>query len=279
MTHTPGFEEQVKDLIARRPEEVRALDAAPEALGARSGSTRRARRRPIRTMATALAGYIVSARLGRAVRRLCRAPHLRAAGHGAFDLPPAAAANLKPLMAEGYQPGKDKPYGYEFVGAAPAGSLAATGDDMGRFMIAHLQNGSQRPEHPEARDGAADALARQRADPGLQTDGARLLRDQHQRHAGDRARRRHGRLPQRPAPVPRQRRRHLRVVQQRRQGRRRQAAARALFEEFADRYFPEPATPRQARCRTTPRRMREKLAGIWSTSRRLASRTSSASST
>ena len=36
-------------------------------------------------------------------------------------------ANLKPYMAEGYQPGSDKPYGYEFVGVAPAGSLAASG--------------------------------------------------------------------------------------------------------------------------------------------------------
>ena len=45
-------------------------------------------------------------------------------------------------MAEGYQSGVDKPYGYEFVGPAPAGSLSATGEDMGRFMIAHLQNGA-----------------------------------------------------------------------------------------------------------------------------------------
>src|SRR5947208_3045718 len=53
----------------------------------------------------------------------------------------ALPAKLKPLMAEGYVSGKEKPYGYEFVSAAPAGSLAATGDDMARFMIAHLRDG------------------------------------------------------------------------------------------------------------------------------------------
>jgi hypothetical protein len=45
-------------------------------------------------------------------------------------------------MAEGYTPGSDKPKGFEFVNAAPAGALSATGDDMAKFMIAHLQNGT-----------------------------------------------------------------------------------------------------------------------------------------
>ena len=59
--------------------------------------------------------------------------------HSTFRQP--LPANLKPLMAEGYISGKDKPNGYEFVNAAPAGALSATGDDMAKFMIAHLQNG------------------------------------------------------------------------------------------------------------------------------------------
>jgi hypothetical protein len=44
-------------------------------------------------------------------------------------------------MAKGYEvaSGPSKPY--EVVIAAPAGSLAASGHDMGRFMIAHFQNG------------------------------------------------------------------------------------------------------------------------------------------
>lgn len=53
-------------------------------------------------------------------------------------LPP----RLRPMMAEGYSVGSGKPKGFEYVGPAPAGSLSATGEDMGRFMIAHLQGGA-----------------------------------------------------------------------------------------------------------------------------------------
>jgi len=45
-------------------------------------------------------------------------------------------------MSVGYDTASDgTPRPYEFISLAPAGSLAATGSDMGRFMIAHLQQG------------------------------------------------------------------------------------------------------------------------------------------
>ena len=45
-------------------------------------------------------------------------------------------------MSQGYKLGSDdKTQGYEIVNSAPAGSLAASGADMARFMIAHLQKG------------------------------------------------------------------------------------------------------------------------------------------
>ena len=44
-------------------------------------------------------------------------------------------------MSKGYLPASDKPYGFEMVGSAPAGSLSSPGEDMAHFMIAHLQNG------------------------------------------------------------------------------------------------------------------------------------------
>ena len=53
MTHTPGFEEQVKDLITRRCRTSTFPTTDPEALGAEAGLRARARRRPIRTMAPA----------------------------------------------------------------------------------------------------------------------------------------------------------------------------------------------------------------------------------
>jgi hypothetical protein len=46
-------------------------------------------------------------------------------------------------MSRGYERASDgKPKGYEFISLAPAGSLAATGPDMAKFMIAHLQDGA-----------------------------------------------------------------------------------------------------------------------------------------
>jgi CubicO group peptidase (beta-lactamase class C family) len=60
--------------------------------------------------------------------------------HSSFRQPLPAA--LQPLVSKGYMAGTDKPQGYEIVNPAPAGNLAASGEDMGRFMIAHLQNGA-----------------------------------------------------------------------------------------------------------------------------------------
>ncbi|MET0274418.1 MAG: serine hydrolase domain-containing protein, partial [Phenylobacterium sp.] len=48
---------------------------------------------------------------------------------------------LKAGMSSGYLRASQPARPYEYVGPGPAGSLAATGDDMGRFMIAHLNNG------------------------------------------------------------------------------------------------------------------------------------------
>src|SRR5690606_25814043 len=46
-------------------------------------------------------------------------------------------------MSKGYSKASDgEPKGYEFISLAPAGSLASTGADMARFMIAHLQEGA-----------------------------------------------------------------------------------------------------------------------------------------
>ena len=50
-------------------------------------------------------------------------------------------ARFKPWMSLTYPQGSAPPTRYELVGPAPAGALASTGADMGRFMIAHLQDG------------------------------------------------------------------------------------------------------------------------------------------
>ena len=140
MTHTPGFEEAVKDLITLDQKDYVPFDTllkrwVPKRIYA-PGTTP-----AYSNYGASLAGYIVQRVSGEPfdgyVARHIFAP--LGMQHATFTQP--LPTNLKPLMSEGYVSGKDKPYGYEFVSAAPAGSLAASGEDMGRFMIAHLQNG------------------------------------------------------------------------------------------------------------------------------------------
>ena len=69
--------------------------------------------------------------------------------------------NLKPLMSDGYNKASQPAKSFEFVQAWPAGSLSTTAEDMSHYMIAHLQDGEYNgAQHSEARDRAADALAR-----------------------------------------------------------------------------------------------------------------------
>jgi len=140
MTHTPGFEEAVKDLITLDQKDQVPFDAllkrwVPKRIYA-PGTTP-----AYSNYGASLAGYIVQRVSGEPFEAYVEHHIFAPLGmqHATFRQP--LPANLKPLMAEGYVSGKDKPYGYEFVNAAPAGSVAASGEDMGRFMIAHLQNG------------------------------------------------------------------------------------------------------------------------------------------
>src|SRR3546814_20264815 len=61
--------------------------------------------------------------------------------HSSFRQPLSPALLAK--MSKGYSKASDgEPKDYEFISLAPAGSLASTGADMARFMIAHLQTGA-----------------------------------------------------------------------------------------------------------------------------------------
>jgi len=140
MTHTPGFEEAVKDLITlgektQVPYDTLLKRWTPKRIYA-PGTTP-----AYSNYGASLAGYIVQRTSGEPFDSYLEHHIFGPLGmqHSTFRQP--LPANLKPLMAEGYVSGKDKPYGYEFVNAAPAGALAATGDDMAKFMIAHLNNG------------------------------------------------------------------------------------------------------------------------------------------
>ncbi len=140
MTHTSGIEEHARGLITTKPQDAMSLDDYVKMVPTRifaPGTTP-----SYSNYATTLAGYIVQRVSGQPfddyIDQHIFAP-LRMA-HASFRQP--LPQTLLPDMSEGYVPGDDKPVGFEIVNPAPAGSLSASGADMGRFMIAHLQNGA-----------------------------------------------------------------------------------------------------------------------------------------
>jgi len=147
MTHTAGFEESIRYLISSNPKAMMSLEAyAKKALPERvfaPGTTP-----AYSNYATALAGYIVERVSGEDfdsyIERHIFAPLGMA--HSTFRQPLPKA--LAPFMASGYATSTQKAKPFELVIAAPAGALSASGGDMGKFMIAHLNDGGVllRPE-------------------------------------------------------------------------------------------------------------------------------------
>jgi CubicO group peptidase (beta-lactamase class C family) len=147
MTHTAGFEEAVKDLITydqkgliplgtylKRWVPTRIFDA---------GKTP-----AYSNWATSLAGYVVERVSGMPfddyVERRVFAPIGMRTASFRQPLP----ARLQPLMATGYPRASEPAEGFEIVVPAPAGSMSASGLDMAKFMVAHLNQGRglMRPE-------------------------------------------------------------------------------------------------------------------------------------
>ncbi|WP_028968873.1 serine hydrolase domain-containing protein [Sphingomonas sp. URHD0057] len=265
MTHTPGFEEAVKDLITLGPKEVPFETLLKRGAPARiyaPGTTP-----AYSNYGASLAGYIVQRTSGEPFDAYLERHIFGPLGmaHSTFRQP--LPANLAPLMSEGYVPGKDEPKGFEFVNASPAGALSATGDDMARFMIAHLQNGQfngqqiLKPEtaqlmHARANSpfAAGDGMAHGFYETNI--NGMRVIA-----HGGD-TEAFHSDL-------------HLFLdknvgiyVSLNSAGK--EGAAQplrdTLFADFADRYFPEPANA----VKVDPANVRadaEKLVGTYSTTR------------
>lgn len=140
MTHTPGFEEAIKDLFMPENKKLVPLKDylashipkrifPPGEVPAYSnyGAT--------------LAGYIVERVSGKLFNDYVTENIFKPLGmqHSTFAQP--LPADLKPLMSEGYETGSGKAKPFEVLEPAPAGSLSATATDLSHFMIAHLQDG------------------------------------------------------------------------------------------------------------------------------------------
>jgi CubicO group peptidase (beta-lactamase class C family) len=141
MTHTAGFQESIRHLISSDPKAVMTLKkqmplALPDRVFA-PGTTP-----AYSNYATALAGYIVERVSGQDFDDYVDNHIFKPLGmaHSTFRQP--LPANLAPHMAKGYPDVTQKAKPFEIVVPAPAGSLSASGADMGKFMIAHLGDGA-----------------------------------------------------------------------------------------------------------------------------------------
>ena len=139
MTHTPGFEEQIKDLFSENT-------GAP-VLGQYLKAHVPGRIYPPGTVpaysnyATAVAGYIVERVSGRPFEQYVAENIFKPLNmsHSTFAQP--LPADFAPLMSGGYRLGSGDAHPFEMINPFPAGSLSSTATDMAQFMIAHLQDG------------------------------------------------------------------------------------------------------------------------------------------
>lgn len=139
MQHTAGFEEQAKGIISEDPHAPGYEELLKQWVPTRvfaPGTTP-----AYSNYGASLAAYIVQRVSGESFDDYVD-KHIFAPldmQHSTFrqPLPPS----LVPLMSKGYILASDPPHPFEMVGPAPAGSLSSPGEDMAHFMIAHLQNG------------------------------------------------------------------------------------------------------------------------------------------
>jgi CubicO group peptidase (beta-lactamase class C family) len=140
MTHTPGFEESIKNLI--QPD-ARHL----EPLGPYLGSHVPRRIFPpglipaYSNYGAALAGYIVERVSGQPFNQYVEEQIFKPLSmvHSTFAQP--LPDSLKGLMSSGYRVASEPPQPFEVIEDAPAGALSTTADDLSHFMMAHLQDG------------------------------------------------------------------------------------------------------------------------------------------
>ena len=141
MTHTPGFEETLKNLIQQ---DARHLEPLGQYLG--SHMPRRifppGRIPAYSNYGAALAGYIVERVSGQPFNQYVAEHIFKPLNmvHSTFAQP--LPEPLQPLMSNGYALASEPARPFEVIEDAPAGALSTTADDLSHFMMAHLQEGT-----------------------------------------------------------------------------------------------------------------------------------------
>lgn len=140
MTHTPGWEESIKELFVANASELYPLDQylkkrLPKQIFP-PGTTP-----AYSNYGATLAGYIVQRVSGMPFDDYIDKNILQPLGMGHSTFRQPLPDNLKPLMSEGYEKASQKEKGFEFVEAFPCGSMSVSAADMAKYMMMHLQNG------------------------------------------------------------------------------------------------------------------------------------------
>jgi CubicO group peptidase (beta-lactamase class C family) len=139
MQHVAGFEEQAKGIISEDPKapgfEALLKQWVPQRVFA-PGSTP-----AYSNYGASLAGYMVQRVSGESFDTYVEKHIFQPLDmqHSSFRQP--LPADLAPLMSKGYQLASEAAHPFEFIGPAPAGAMSSPAEDMAHFMIAHLQNG------------------------------------------------------------------------------------------------------------------------------------------
>ena len=139
LTHTPGFEEVIKDLFVDPSKHV--------SLGEYLKTHIPRRIYPPGTVSAysnygaGLAGYIVERVSGRPFNQYVDENIFKPLGMTHSTLEQPLPNSLLAQMSKGYRAASGSPKPFEVVGPAPAGSLTSSATDMARFMTAHLQGG------------------------------------------------------------------------------------------------------------------------------------------
>jgi CubicO group peptidase (beta-lactamase class C family) len=140
LSHTPGFEEQIKDLFSTD-------SSSKPNLGQYLKTHIPARIYPPGTVpaysnyATAVAGYIVERVSGRPFEDYVNENILKPLKMQRSTFAQPLPSGLAELMSNGYRLGSGSAELFEMINPYPAGSLSSSATDIAQFMLAHLQEG------------------------------------------------------------------------------------------------------------------------------------------
>ncbi|MEX1020769.1 MAG: serine hydrolase domain-containing protein [Litorilinea sp.] len=142
MAHPPGFEDRNIGLFATDAAQLVPLESLLTDLPARVRSP--GQYSAYSNYGTALAGLVVEAVAGMPWETYVETRILAPLDMTRTTVRQPVPEPLDADLAQGYSygGGRQQPEAFEFVPLAPAGSASATGMDMARFMLAHLQLGT-----------------------------------------------------------------------------------------------------------------------------------------